>query len=115
MKKMTYMFLFKLFVTNIYLSLSYPAHVRFCKSFLLQFFKIKKKYIFNCHTAHNSSQLHIFLILMRSLINAIDSLTKNILQTKVITLNNKTTISLSLGKKIKIFSVAIYKTNRKTI
>ena len=42
MKKMTYMFLFKLFVTNIYLSLSYPAHVRFCKSFLLQFFKIKK-------------------------------------------------------------------------
>ena len=79
MKKMTYMFLFKLFVTNIYLSLSYPAHVRFCKSFLLQFFKIKKKYIFNCHTAHNSSQLHIFLILMRSLINAIDSLTKNIL------------------------------------
>ena len=52
---------------------------------------------------------------MRSLITLSTVLTKYILQTKVITLNNKTTISLSLGKKIKIFSVAIYKTNRKTI
>lgn len=46
---------------------------------------------------------------MRSLITLSTVLTKYILQTKVITLNNKTTISLSLGKKIKIFQLPFIK------
>ena len=39
MKKMTYMFLFKLFVTNIYLSLSIPLMSVFVNHFYYNFSK----------------------------------------------------------------------------